>query len=252
MLAAASLDAQGAALLIGIFVLAGLVKGITGFGLPTVAVALLTITRGLTDGIALILAPALITNIWQALAGGHLREVLRRFSVMLAVAVLGIVAGSGVLARGDAARLSAILGGLLAVYSAFGLFAPRLPNPSRHEHWLSPLMGGITGLITGFTGSFLVPAVPYMQALGLPRELFVQAMGVAFVTATITLAAAMSGHGILPAELGLLSVACIVPALAGMVAGQQLRRRLPELLFRRIVLAALMIVGCYIAARALL
>src|SRR5690606_13714915 len=74
-----SLDPLLLAAIAGTFVLAGLVKGVIGFGLPTVAVALLTLTIGLKDAMALMLVPSLVTNLWQALAGGRLWTILRRF-----------------------------------------------------------------------------------------------------------------------------------------------------------------------------
>jgi hypothetical protein len=60
-----------------IFLLGGLVKGIAGIGLPTVAIALMAIFIGLKEGIALMVVPTLASNIWQALAGGRLAEILR-------------------------------------------------------------------------------------------------------------------------------------------------------------------------------
>ena len=60
------------------FFLAGLVKGVVGFGLPPVSLALLTTTLGLQPAVALLLAPAISTNAWQATVGGNGRAILSR------------------------------------------------------------------------------------------------------------------------------------------------------------------------------
>ena len=60
------------------FLLAGSVKGILGMGLPTVAVGLLSLAMPPAQAAALTIAPALITNIWQSVAGPHLRALMRR------------------------------------------------------------------------------------------------------------------------------------------------------------------------------
>ena len=60
------------------FVFAGFVKGVLGFGFPIIALVVLTLTIGLLDALALIVIPTLVTNVWQALAGPHLREVFDR------------------------------------------------------------------------------------------------------------------------------------------------------------------------------
>ena len=56
------------------------------------------------------------------------------------------------------------------------------------ERWLGPLSGVATGLITAATGMFVIPVVPYLQALGLDKEDLVQAMGLACSLATPALA----------------------------------------------------------------
>ena len=51
------------------FLLAGLVKGVVGLGLPTVAVALLGIVMTPMQAAGLLLVPSLVTNAWQLAAG---------------------------------------------------------------------------------------------------------------------------------------------------------------------------------------
>lgn len=55
----------------------------------------------------------------------------------------------------------------------------------------------------------------------------------------------------LSADLGLVSLAGVVPALVGMVLGQQVRKRLSEALFRKVFFWALLALGLYIIANAL-
>ena len=69
-------DPADALLVSAIFALGGLVKGVAGFGLPTVGLGLLALSRPLPEAMALMLLPTIATNIWQALAGGALRAAL--------------------------------------------------------------------------------------------------------------------------------------------------------------------------------
>jgi uncharacterized protein len=97
------------------------------------------------------------------------------------------------------------------------------PRPSRipagNERWLSPLTGLANGLITGFTGSAILPAVLYFQALGLDKERLVQGMGLLFCVSTAVLMVAFTQHELLTAELALLSTLALVPALLGLWLG---------------------------------
>jgi len=238
-------------LILPVFLIAGLVKGVAGFGLPTVSIALLALFRPLPEAMALMLVPSLATNVWQALAGGTLRRVAPRIGVFLLFAVGATYAAAGQLARTDTALLSGALGVVLVASSALALAAPRLPAPSpAAERWLGPPMGVASGAIAGLTGSFLVPAAPWLQAIRLPREEFVQGFGLGVVLVNGALAAALAGGGLLPAELGLASLIGLVPAFAGMEAGRRLRARLDEAAFRRVVQVALGVLGAWLAVRA--
>jgi uncharacterized membrane protein YfcA len=209
------------------FLLAGAVKGVIGLGLPTVSLALLTVATDLTSAMALLLVPS------------------------LAMATLTVWLGALALTRVDLALLSALLGALLVVYAALSLAGLRLAVPPAREAWLGALAGAVNGILTGMTGSFVVPGVLYLQALGLGRDALIQAMGLLFTLSTLALAAALGGSGLLSPDLGLWSAAAVAPALLGMVLGQKVRRALPEARFRRVFFAALLVLGTYIVAGAL-
>ncbi|WP_373183260.1 sulfite exporter TauE/SafE family protein [Halomonas campaniensis] len=233
------------------FLVAGGVKGVIGMGMPTVSLALLTATLGLQPAMALLLAPTLITNVWQALVGGYLQRIMRRLWPFLLASVVTVWLGVGILARVEVRWLSGLLGALIAFYALAGLChlgLDRLVGRGRHA---APINGALTGLLTGMTGSSVFPGVPYLQSLGLPREMLIQAMGVLFVVTTLALGSALGGQRLLSVELGLLSLGAVLPALVGMRLGQWLRGRLSESTFRRAFLSGLLAMGGYLLVRAL-
>ncbi len=232
------------------FVLAGFVKGVVGLGLPTVSLGLLTASLGLTNAIALMLVPTFATNVWQGLVGGAFVAIARRLWMLLVAACVGIWLGTGVLARADTTLLSGLLGLLICSYAVVGVVAFKVPSPGKRERWLSPAIGAVNGILTGLTGSSAVPGVLYLQALGLPRDVLIQAMGILFTVSTAALAVALAGTGLLSIELGAASAASLVPAFLGMVLGQRVRHRIPERHFRRVFNGVLLILGGYIMAKA--
>jgi len=188
--------------IVATFLIAGTVKGLIGLGLPTVSLALLAVAIDLTSAMALVLVPSFVTNLWQALAGGHLKAALRRTWPFLAVATLTVWLGALALIRVDLALLSALLGALLAVYSALGLAGLRPALTAHQAAWLGPLAGLANGVFTGMTGSSVVPGVLYLQAIGLERDILIQAMGLLFAGSTLALGVAMRGSGLLTPEAG--------------------------------------------------
>ncbi len=239
--------------IIGItFFVAGFVKGVIGLGLPTVSLALLTATVGLIPAMGLLIVPSFVTNVWQAIQGRAFVSILKRLWPFLAATVIGTLLGAKGLTSFDASLLAALLGGLLIIYASLNLHRPKVPDISRIETWLGPLAGAVTGVLTGLTGSFVVPGVMYLQALAMPRDVLIQAMGVAFTVSTVALALALNDQRLISQELGIQSAAGVVPAIIGMVIGQRVRSKLSESLFLRIFFAALAVLGIYITARSLI
>jgi len=228
------------------FFLAGLTKGVIGLGLPTVSLAVLTAFFGLKDAIPLILIPSLVTNLLQAFSGPHLKDLIKRFWSLLLAGVTGIFAVSEVFANSSSEQLSLILGISIIIYSGFGLSSINSVNLTKREKWYSPIVGIVTGAFTGLTGSFVVPAVPYLQSLGLTRDQFIQAMGIWFSVATGALAVMLGIRGLLPMDQNIISTAALLPAVIGMSIGQVIRRRLSEIRFRRIFFFSLLFMGIYI------
>jgi len=233
------------------FFTAGLIKGVIGLGLPTVSLAILTATLGLKSAMVLLLFPSFITNIWQGLTGRAFLAITRRLWTLLVAVCITTWFGVRILAHADTALLSALLGVLIGIYATLNLIRPHVMEISGSEFWLSPIVGGVSGVLTGMTGTFVFPGVLYLQALALRRDEFVQAMGILFTVSTVALAVSLGDNRFVSIELGTLSVFAIVPALIGMVLGRNVRRYLSEIVFKKVFFGALLTLGVYIVLRSL-
>ena len=229
--------------LCGIFLLAGMVKGLFGLGLPTVAMGLLGLFVAPVQAAALLLMPSLVTNVWQLLAGPRVGAVIRRLWPMMLTIVGGTLATSGIIAGTAAFAAGLGLGIALALYGLVGLLKPQLRISAAAEPWAGPLVGAVTGAVTGATGVFVIPAVPYVGSLGLDRDDLVQALGLSFTVSTLALAGGLALHGALPVAASGASLLAVVPALAGMWLGGWLRSRVRPELFRRGFFVGLLLLG---------
>jgi uncharacterized membrane protein YfcA len=240
------MDFKLSALICGVFLLAGLVKGVVGLGLPTVAVGLLGIAMAPRDAAALLIVPSLMTNVWQLAAGGAIRPLLRRLWPLLAAIVLGTL-GTGVLlpaALHGAADV--VLGAALVLYAALGLASYGLHVPAAAERVAAPLVGLVTGAISAATGVFVLPAVPYLQGLRLERDALVQALGLCFTVSTLALAGALLLTGAYSLHAAGTSLAALVPALIGMWIGAWVRGRIAAATFRRCFFVGLLGLGLHL------
>jgi uncharacterized membrane protein YfcA len=201
---------------------------------------------------ALLIIPSIVTNIWQMAGGPGLAPLLRRLWPMLAGVCAGSWAGAGLLTGSNTGTAMMGLGTALLAYAAIGLMPWKLPRiPPRHEPWAGPLVGTATGLVTGATGVFVIPAVPYLGALGLSRDELVQALGISFTVSTLALALALGTAGVFSTGLAWGSLLALLPALIGMGLGNALRRRVSPETFRRWFFLGLLALGVQLLARGL-
>ena len=232
-----------------VFALAGFVKGVIGLGLPTIAMGLLALVMPPVEAAAILILPSLLTNAWQMVAGPSLGSIVRRLWPMMVAVCLGTWAGIGLMTA-HARYGSAFLGGALALYALMGLAERRFAVPLRREALLGPVTGAITGAITAATGVFVIPAVPYLQAIGFEKEALVQALGLSFTVSTLALAVNVGAAGALGMSMASGTLAALVIACVGMWVGQAVRLRLPPALFRRCFFAGLLGLGVHLIVHA--
>lgn len=232
-----------------IFLPAGLIKGVIGLGLPTIGMGLLALLMSPVEAAAVLALPSLVTNVWQMLAGVRLLPIIRRLWPMMLGVCLGTWAGAGLMTGLTARYATIALGLTLILYAISGLTSFRLTVRSALEPVLSPIIGAVTGLITAATGVFVVPAVPYLQGIGLEKDELVQALGLSFTVSTLALAVSLAASGVfVPTMIGPTLVALSV-SLLGMWLGQVVRDRLSPTTFRCCFFVGLLLLGAYLAVR---
>jgi uncharacterized protein len=237
--------------IVAAFLLAGFVKGVIGLGLPTVSVGLLAVAMPPSRAIAIVIVPAIITNIWQTFVGPYLRDIIRRLWPLLLGTAIGARLNAGML-TGPYARYGTIfLGILLVIYAAVGLRKFVMRVAARHEKWVGGIVGLITGAISAATGVQVIPSMPFMQAIGMEKDELVQALGVFFTIATMALAFNLSTAGSLDQSTAFPGVIAMACSFVGMASGQAVRSRMQPEVFRRWFLIAMIFLGVYLAGSAI-
>ena len=229
-----------------VFVVAGTVKGVVGLGLPTVAMALLALLVAPTHAALLLIVPSLVTNVWQAGPWRTLAPLLPRLAVLQVGVCLGTWAGLAWWNAPGGTTSQLALGAVLVAYGVWGFAARPWRMSGSVSRRLAAPAGIVTGLVTAATGVFVVPAVPWLQALGLSRDELVQAMGLSFSVSTVALAVGLGVTTPVGWSEAAASALMLPPALAGMAIGARLRRRLSPQAFRTGLFAALVVLGVHL------
>src|SRR3954467_3154931 len=233
-----------------VFLLAGLVKGVLGLGLPTVAMGLLAVSMPPARALAIVIVPAIVTNIWQTFVGPYLRDITRRLWPLMVGTAIGIWCSAGLMTGPYARYGTIVLGVLLVIYAIIGLSRFNFHVAPANEKWVGGIVGLITGVVSAATGVQVIPSMPFMQAIGMEKDELVQALGVFFTVATVALAFNLTHAGLLTAATALPGAVAMAGAFAGMFIGQAVRSRLDPETFRRWFLIAMIFLGTYLAGTA--
>ncbi len=229
---------------------AGIIKGATGIGYSSCALPFLVASLGLKEAIVLVVAPAVASNVAVLFTTGSLDRSFRKFWPLYLATLPGILCGVFLLTWADKRIPTQVLGLIICAYAIQALLQPNFSLSPKLARAIQLPVGFSNGLLTGFTGSQVMPLMPYMLALNLEPTLFVQAVNVAVVIASVFLACGLWIAGLMSAPDLSLSFLAIAPALLGVQLGSWARRHIPASQFKSIVLAVLLLIGFTLALRA--
>ena len=237
-------------LIAAVFLLAGFVKGVIGLGLPPVSMGLLAVAMSPAHALAIVIVPGLLTNIWQTFSGPYLPDILRRLWPLMLGLVVGTCLNAGMM-TGPYARYAPIfLGILLVIYAVVSLRQFVFAVSRQNEKWVGGVVGLISGVISAVTGVQVIPSMPYLQAIDMEKDEFVQALGVFFTVGTLALAFNLTAAGLLDESTALPGVVALACSFTGMAIGQAVRARLEPETFRRWFLISMICLGIYLTVAA--
>ena len=241
----------GLALVAVVFCVAGVVKGVVGFGLPTIAMGILGALIAPDVAAAILIVPTFTTNIWQAFVGSSPLRVLRRIWPMLLAVLLGTLATVGIITSANPAIAAGLIGAMLLLYGVLGISGIRFRVSRRAERFAGPVAGLLTGLINGATAIFVLPGAPYLQSVAFEKDELIQALGFVGLVAPSALALGFGLSRPFDTDLWPAVAVALAAAFAGMAVGQVVRGRLSVAVFQRWVFIGLGCLGCVMIFRAL-
>ena len=238
------------AIIFGILLFAAFVKGGTGLGFSTTAMPLLALTIGLKTALPLLIIPALASNALVMADAGNFRATARQFWPLYILVLPGVGLGLAILTQVRSSSAGAVLGAVLLVYGFLDLKNPHTALPPKLVRPVAPLVGFLTGTISGLTGSQVMPVLPYLMSLRLEPNHFVQAVNISFTITGLAMMLGLSTIGMLTFEAIAISIIGLVPVFVGVKVGNKLRHRLSPLVFRRTIMLLLMISGLLLVVKA--
>lgn len=236
-------------LAIAAFLVAGTIKGVVGIGLPVTSVGILGQFGDARLAITLAILPIVLTNIWQVhRTGGFLRTV--RTYWLMAVPMIVVLFITALLApHVPTYLLTLTIGTIIVIFSLLHLLGhiPHLP-----DHWDKPaqvIAGTLSGVFGGLTAIWAPPLLVYFLSRNVEKDDFVRSIGTMFILGSLPLLAGYVQNGSITGSTALVSLALVIPTIAGFAIGERLRRRMPAERFRTATLVVFLIIGISMVLR---
>lgn len=218
-------------------------------GFSTLCLAFLAVFIDLKLAIPLVFLPSLSSNIMVMMDAGRFAEALKRFWLLYVSALPGLVLGIWFLNASQNETPKVILGTVMLLYGIWGLKNGVSQLSAKKEKQLVMPVGLLSGVVNGLTGSQIMPIMPYLLSLKLDRDLFIQTINCAFTFNTLIMIIGLGKLGLVTLPVVYLSASGIVPVALGIFLGGQIRKRVSEDMYRKMVLILLIIVGINLATR---
>tara|TARA_B100001093_G_scaffold336808_1_gene321675 strand:- start:2644 stop:3390 length:747 start_codon:yes stop_codon:yes gene_type:complete len=227
----------------------GFCKGASGISLALVSVSLAAIFVDISTAVALMTVPVLIANIWQVSSNAFVVETWREYRPLYVAILPGVAFGAKVLTSVDPTLISGIVGVLVVAFAFLIYNQPDWHLNPRTARRIRIPVGLTGGVIAGISG-LVPPVLIYMVALKLPKERFICAVGIGYLTAVLALIFFLSSYKFLTLQLLFWSAVASIPMFVGQLVGQGVRRYMDDSLFRMIILILMIFSGANLIRKA--
>lgn len=211
-----------------VFIGAGFVHGVMGFGFPLVATPLLAMVVDYKTAVLISVLPGFLVTAINALTGDKTWRRFKRFWFMPAMALIGAYLGTKVLMRAPAEPFIALLAALLVLY----LQRDRIGR--RNKRFVQRHYKKI-GAAVGFTGGFFEatanvgngPYLIFFMIIGTPADSMVQTMNLCFLAGKSAQLAGWATSGI-AVQFWALMFGFGALAVMSLFAGESVRLRVDQ------------------------
>ena len=232
-----------------IFLFAGIVKGFLGIGLPSAAMAFLTLVMDPTKAISLLTLPIIFTNFLQFTRCEDPIQIAKKYWLFAIAIMMSIFITSFFILSYPKALLTMAIGIAMVFFSLTQMFNLRLNIKDGYGWHIG--VGLFAGVLGGLSSIWSPPVAMFLLARNICKSEFIGATGFMFLAGSLPLAAGLSFAGILTTATILKSLVGLIVVLFGFRVGEVLRDFAPQGVFRTIVLWAFLIMGARLIANGL-
>ena len=158
----------------------GMTKGLTGMGLPMVAIPIMAAFLGVERAVLIMIVPTVVLNVWQSWVYRDCIDDMPEMWRLLLPGLPGAVLGAAVLYLTPDRWLATVLALWISSYLVFRLVHSDFSLSMTARRRLAPATGFGAGAMQAATGICAPIVAPYLDSLGLSSRAYVFGILTAF------------------------------------------------------------------------
>ncbi|NKB21185.1 MAG: TSUP family transporter [Alphaproteobacteria bacterium] len=219
-----------------------LVKGISGLGLPLVAIPVMAGFMEVDRAVAIMVIPGILINVYLLWTYRNHAVNFASLPLMICVGVVGIIIGAWILSRTPEVYLLSFMGLWLGGYLISMLFKTGIKIPDRVMKHTPAIVVGFAGIVQGSIGTAGPVLAPYVHSLNLKHPQFLFVVSVLFQIFAIAQLFAFTWFGLLNVERAYQSMLACIPIVIFLPLAVWLAKFISHKAFNVIVVALLIVI----------
>ncbi|MBT8110286.1 MAG: sulfite exporter TauE/SafE family protein [Gammaproteobacteria bacterium] len=232
-----SISAELVVVALAAVALGALIKGVTGLGLPLVAVPTIATFASVEEAVVLVIIPTFGSNLWLVGTHRQFAGLLSGHVPFLAAGLAGSIIGTFLLTAIDDRWLKLALAVWLAVYLAQFVVGNVLRSLFQAKGAAAAAVGFTAGTIHGATGISSHIVAPYFHGRSLAPDAYAFLVACAFLTFSAAQLVTAASTQLFTADRLLIGLVALLPTLVFTQAGIRLARIVSDSAFQKILIA---------------
>jgi uncharacterized membrane protein YfcA len=233
------MDWAGVAAVVVAVALGAFVKGITGAGLPLIAIPVLATVVGPEEAVVVMTIPTLLSNLMMIRAHRRPLRDVPDLAPLLVAGVIGTAIGVWLLRELSPDALSLVLAGTVILYVVVRILRPEMRLSSRVSRFAAAPVSFAAGTLQGAAGVSGPLLASYLHSYRMDRSTYLFALTVLLQVFGLAQIIGVAVTGLYSADRLLISTLAVIPVAIVMPLGIALSRRLSTAGFDRLVLIVL-------------
>ena len=211
-------------------------KGLTGIGLPLIAIPVLAAFLGVGHAVVVLTIPVFISNVWIVWSYRKLAVSIPDLKLSLGAAMVGTLLGTYVLASLDDRTLTILVVVWIAAYLTNLWLNPEFRLEGNTARLAAPAIALGAGVSQGATGMAGPVIATWIHSYRLQNEAYVFGVSVMFLAISLTHVIGVAGAGLMDRTRLIQGLIAVIPTVLFVPLGMRMTRLISQKLFNRLII----------------